>query len=446
MRAAHPSRRTRAQRARRIGTTFGRIYLGIRARRFLARRLNPPDMPERWRRFHRRSAGQIYEAAIELQGLILKGCQFLGARADVLPREYVEVLAKLQDRVPPRPFPVVRASVERELGADLGQIFASFEPTPIASASLAQVHEARLHGGERVAVKVQYPEIESLVRSDLANLRTLFRAVGVLEGDFDLMPLVDELATLVPRELNFVQEGHNAETIGRQFKDRDDVAVPRIHWEFTTRRVLVMEFIEGIKITDLAALRRAGLDPAQVSQLLVEAYCEQILRHGFFHADPHPGNLLVQRRDDGGPRLVFVDFGLAKELPPSFRQGAIEFAAALLRGEPAAMAEALVALGFETRDGRPESLVEIAAFVLETAQRLRHGVRPDASGRVFREIPDLIRENPIVRVPTHLVLLGRVLGLLSGVNRSLEVRIDLARTIFPYVMGVTPRPAGPSGS
>jgi len=447
MPAGRPTARARAYRARRIGTTFGRIYLGIRARRFLARRVNPPDMPERWRRFHRHSAGLIYEAAVELQGLILKGCQFLGARADVLPREYVEILSRLQDRVPPRPFPVVRASVERELGADLEQIFASFETSPIASASLAQVHAARLHSGERVAVKVQYPEIESLVRSDLANLRTLFRAVGLLEGDFDLMPLVDELATHVPRELNFVQEAHNAETVGRHFKDRDDVAVPRIHWEFTTRRVLVMEYIDGIKITDLAALRRAGLDPAQVSQLLVEAYCEQILRHGFFHADPHPGNLLVQRRESGGPRLVFVDFGLAKELPPSFRQGAVEFAAALLRGEPAAMAEALVALGFETRDGRPESLVEIAGFVLEAAQRFRHGVRLEpASGRVFREIPDLIRENPIVRVPSHLVLLGRVLGLLSGVNRSLDARVDLARTIFPYVMGVTPRPGGPSGS
>jgi len=442
-----PSVRARAYRARRIGTTFGRIYLGLRARRFLARRLDPPDMPARWRRFHRQSAERIYDAAVELQGLILKGCQLLGARADVLPREYVEVLSRLQDRVPPRPFAVVRECVERELGAELGQIFASFEPTPIASASLAQVHAAELHGGERVAVKVQYPEIERLVRGDLANLRTLFRAVGLLEGDFDLLPLVDELATQVPRELNFVQEAHNAEAIGRHFKDRDDVGVPRIHWEFTTRRVLVMERVDGIKITDLAALRAAGLDPSRVSQLLVEAYCEQILRHGFFHADPHPGNLLVQPGSAGGPRLVFLDFGLAKELPAKFRQGAVEFAAALLRGDPAAMAEALVSLGFETRDGRPESLAPIAAFLLEAAQRFRHGVRlEEPAGRLFREIPDRIRENPIVRVPSHLVLVGRVLGLLSGVNRSLEARVDLARTIFPYVMGVAPRPGAPAGS
>jgi len=428
----------RAYRARRIGLTFGRVYLGIRTHRFLARRLRPHDMPERWRRFHRQSAQTIYDAAIELQGLILKGCQFLGSRADVLPREYVEVLARLQDRVPPRPFPVVKATVERELGAELDQVFRSFERVPVASASLAQVHAAELRSGERVAVKVQYPEIASLVRSDLANVRTLFRAVGLLESDFDLMPLVDELAVQMPRELNFVNEGHNAEAIGRRFKDRDDVAVPRIHWEFTTRRVLVMEYMDGIKITDLAGLRAAGLDPALVSRLLVEAYCEQVLHHGFFHADPHPGNLLVQRRASGEPRLVFLDFGLAKELPENFRQGAVDFAAALLRGEPEAMAEALLALGFETRDGRPEALREIADFVLEIARRFRSGVRREADfgERLGRGIPDRIRENPIVRVPTHLVLLGRVLGLLSGVNRSLDARIDLARAIFPHVMGL----------
>jgi len=428
----------RIARARRIGTTFGRIYLGIRARRLLARRLRPPDMSERWLRFHRESAHALYDAAIDLQGLILKGCQFLGTRADVLPRAYVEVLSQLQDRVPPRPFPVVREVVERELGAPLAQLFRSFEPVPVAAASLAQVHAAELPTGERVAVKVQYPEIGRLVRSDLASLRLLFRAAGLVERDFDLLPLVDELASLVPRELNFVHEGHNAEAIGRQFKDRDDVAVPRIHWELTTRRVLVMEFIEGIKLTDLAGLRAAGIEPALVSQLLVEAYCEQVLAHGFFHADPHPGNLLVQRRDGGGPRLVLLDFGLAKQLPPRFRQGAVAFAAAMLRGDPPAMAEALLELGFETRDGRPESLGEIAVFVLELAQRFRHGVRlePETIARMGREIPDRIRENPIVRMPTHLVLLGRVIGLLSGVNRTLGARVDLARTILPWVMGV----------
>jgi predicted unusual protein kinase regulating ubiquinone biosynthesis (AarF/ABC1/UbiB family) len=429
--------RRRLYRARRIGTTFGRVYLGIRANRFVARRLRPPDMEQRWREFHGTSARSVYEVAIELQGLILKGCQFLGTRADVLPQEYVETLSALQDRVPPRPFSVIRSCVERELGAELGDVFSRFSAAPIASASLAQVHEARLHSGERVAVKVQYPDIEALVRGDLKNLRALFRAVRFLERDFDVMPLIDELGTYVPRELNFVNEGRNAETIARFFKQRDDVAVPRIHWELTTRRVLVMDFIDGIKITDVERLRSEGLDPEQVARILVEAYCDQVLVHGFFHADPHPGNLLVQKTAAGTPRLVFVDFGLAKDLPPHFRETVVSFAQALLTGNVDAMADALVELGFETRDGNAESLREIAAFVLDLARRFRRGVRfeADFADRFGREVPERIRRNPIVRVPTHLVLVARVVGLLSGVNRSLGSRLDLAHAILPYAAG-----------
>lgn len=427
----------RIYRARRIGATFGRIYLGMRTQRFIARRLRPPDMEARWERFNRGSAESIYDAAIELRGLILKGCQFLGTRADVLPRAYVRTLSRLQDRVPPKPFPVVRGSVERELGGTLEDVFARFSPQPIASASLAQVHEAELRTGERVAVKVQYPEIESLVRGDLANLRVLFRAVDYLERDFELLPLVDELGTSVPLELDFLNEAHNAETLARLFRHRDDVAVPRIHWELTTRRVLVMEFMAGIKITDVSALRAAGADPQQVAQTLVESFCEQVLRHGFFHADPHPGNILVQPREDAAPRLVLLDFGLAKELPPRFRQGVVAAAAALLQASPQALAEALFDLGFETRDGRRESLLEVARFVLEVGAHFRTQAHADRElvERLGRELPEHIRRNPIVRVPTHLVLLGRVLGLLSGVSALLESRVDLLRTALPYAMG-----------
>jgi predicted unusual protein kinase regulating ubiquinone biosynthesis (AarF/ABC1/UbiB family) len=440
---AQVSAAERFYRARRIGTTFGRIYLGIRANRFIAERLRPSDMPQRWTRFNATSAKSIYEAAIELRGLILKGCQFLGSRADVLPREYIEVLSRLQDRVPAKPFSVVKATLERELDCRLEDVFASLSREPIAAASLAQVHEARLKTGERVAVKVQYPEIEALVRSDLANLRVLFRTVDFMERDFDLMPLVDELASYVPRELNFVNEGHNAETVGRMFAGRDDVGVPRIHWQLTTRRVLVMEFIDGIKITDVKTLRAAGLDTNLVAQRLAEAYCEQILAHGFFHADPHPGNILVQRRADGTPRLVLLDFGLAKDLPPRFREGVVAFTGALVRGRAQDMAEALVDLGFETRRGGPEALSEIAAFVLAAATRLRERgfLDRDFAAELGRELSERVRANPIVRMPSHLVLVGRVLGLLSGVNRTLESRVDLLKTILPYVMGGPKRAA-----
>jgi predicted unusual protein kinase regulating ubiquinone biosynthesis (AarF/ABC1/UbiB family) len=423
----------RLYRARRIGATFGRIYLGIKANQFVAQRLRPADMHERWSRFNRESAKSIYDAAVDLRGLILKGCQFLGSRADVLPPEYVKVLSKLQDRVPHRPFSVVRRTVERELGRPLDAVFRSFSTRPIAAASLAQVHEARLLDGTRVAVKVQYPEIEALVRSDLANLRLLFRAVGVVERDLDLMPLVDELGRQVPLELDFVNEGHNAEAAADLFRTRGDVVVPAVHWEWTTRRVLVMEFVEGIKITDLDGLRRAGVDPSRVARLLVEAYCEQVLMAGFFHADPHPGNLFVQ---PDGPKLVLLDFGLTKSLPPHFREHLVELALALLRDDPAGVARAFLDLGFETRDGGTASLEEIARVFLEGAKELRTrpSTRADTVERLRRELPERIRANPIVRVPSHLVLLGRVLGLLSGVGRSLGAELDLVEILVPYVM------------
>jgi predicted unusual protein kinase regulating ubiquinone biosynthesis (AarF/ABC1/UbiB family) len=312
----------------------------------------------------------------------------------------------------------------------------------MASASLAQVHRAVTRDGRVVAVKVQYPEIAALVRSDLANLRLLFRAVARVERDFDLMPLVDELGQAVPLELDFVNEGRNAEKVSGFFAQRSDVAVPRIHWDLSSERVLVMDRMEGIKISDAEGLRAAGIDPDDVARILVEAYCEQILARGFFHADPHPGNLLVQGSGDS-LRVVFLDFGLAKELPGDFRAAVLAFAAALLRGDANAMARALVDLGFETRDGSLASLADLAAFVLHAAQQVRAQAHldPNLAERLREEIPERIRENPVVRIPSHLVLIARVLGLLSGLTRSLGTRIDLVRAVLPYVL---PRPPGPS--
>ena len=427
------SRAERVHRARRIGTTVGRVYLGIKTHQFIARRLRPPDMRTRWSRFNRASAASLYDAAVDLRGLILKGCQFLGARPDVLPDEYVQVLSSLQDRVPPRATGVVRRIVESDLGAPLEATFRRFADEPLAAASLAQVHEAELHDGRRVAVKVQYPEIAALVEGDLENLRTFFRAVEWLEGDIDLVPLIDEFGEQVARELDFVNEGRNAEAIARLLADRDDVRVPGIVWEHTTRRVLVMDYMEGIKVSDAQRLRRAGVDVERVLQILAELYCRQILTHGFFHADPHPGNVLVQPE---GPRVVLLDFGLAKELPPHFRRGIAAFTSALLREDAAALGAALADLGFETRDGTPESLAEICELFLGFARRFRE--RPPEATRAFESLrdalPRAIRENPIVRVPGHVVLLGRALSLLSGIGRSLGTRIDLVRTIVPYAL------------
>ena len=418
-------------RARRISTTFGRLYLGAKAHQFIERRLRPLDMDRRWSSFHRGSARQIHTLALDLRGLVLKGCQFIGARADVVPPEYVDVLSRLQDRVPPRSFAVVRETVEAELGRGLDEVFEAFSPKPIAAASLAQVHEARLRGGRRVAVKVQYPEIAEQVRGDLANLRALFRAVGWLERDLDLLPIMDELGAQMPRELDFEAEGRNAEAVAKRLRHRAEVAIPEIVWEHTRRRVLVMEYMDGIKVTDREGLRAAGVDPGWVTHTLVDVFAEQILAHGFFHADPHPGNLFVQPE---GPRLVLLDFGLAKELPDGFRVGVMRFVAALLRADVDAMTDALAALGFETRRASREALRDVAELILRVGIEVRErgSLDPESAARLRDEIPARVRANPLVRIPHHLVLVGRTIGLLSGVSRELGAKVDLLRVAAPW--------------
>ena len=215
--------------------------------------------------------------------------------------------------------------------------------------------------------------------------------------------------------------------------------MPAIHWDLSSERVLVMDYEPGIKLSDAPALRAAGVDLDRVAELLVSAYCEQILANGFFHADPHPGNLLVQPRPEG-PRLVFLDFGLAKQLPEDFRARVLDFVGALIRGDAQAMATAMSQLGFETRGDNAAGLLEIARFVLASAQRIREQSHLDRelAERLRAELPQRIRANPLVRVPSHLVLVGRVVGLLSGLTRSLETRADLVRAVLPYALGVTP--------
>ena len=420
----------RAKRARRIGTTVGRAWLGLRTQRWIERNLSPRDMTERWHTQHRRNAEELYAAAVELQGPILKGAQWLGARPDLLPRESIEVLSRLQDRVPARPYAVMRRVVEHELGRPLGAVFESFAKAPVASASLAQVHEARLLDGRRVAVKVQYPEIATLVHADLGSLRLVLGALARVERDFEWEPLLGELAEALPRELDFTQEGRAAERMADQLRARGDVRIPTIHWEWSTSRVLVMEYVEGIPIHDVRALRAAGVAEERVARLLLEVFAEQLLVHGFFHADPHPGNLRV---DPAGPRLVLLDFGLTKELPSDFRTAMLELAGALLLGQREQLGAALVRLGFGTHSGRADSLQAIAELLQDAALELgaRGRLAATTLARLREELPERIRRDPLIRIPHHLVLVGRALGLLSGQLAGLGADVDLAELLAP---------------
>jgi predicted unusual protein kinase regulating ubiquinone biosynthesis (AarF/ABC1/UbiB family) len=411
-----------------VGWSFLIIYLDYK-RVQRNRSLSPEEKSRRYSAVHQRSAQRLYRTAARLEGLLIKTCQFISSRADVAPPEYVSVLSRLQDNVPARPFREIEEQVRRELGRRPDEIFAAFSRAPVASASLAQVHRARSHDGHDLAVKVQYPGIDRVVETDLRNLSLLVGLLARLEPKFDFRVLMGEVARYSPRELDFELEGRSAERVARELAHRKDVRVPVVFWEHTARKVITTEFIEGIKISDIPKLLEAGIDPNRVALIMTEAYCEQILVHGFFHADPHPGNLLVEP----GPSVVFIDFGLCKDLPEEFRMNYARLTVAIMQQDDVRMVEAFRALGFKTKSDSPDSLVALGRSFFESGgPDNKPYVDADVMPEVNERLSRVLAENPVTAIPPDILMIFRVIGLMSGLQKRLESTVNMFETIGPY--------------
>ena len=435
--APDPGLLTRARRFLTVAWLAARVYVGYKAVQLWTRFISKRNKEELFRRQDLRAARAMYATAVKLEGLLIKASQFIATRADILPDEWVSTLAGLHDRVPPRPFPMIRHQIETELKQPLHTVFAEFAQSPIASASLAQVHAARLHDGRRCAVKVQYPGIEGLVRADLRNMMFILKVLAWVERDFDFQVVAREVMKYIPMELDFLHEADNARTVRANFAACDDVVVPEIYGEFTTRRVLTMELVDGIKVSDVAALERAGIDKRAVAQKLIDRFCDMILRDGFFHADPHPGNILVQP----GPRLVFLDFGLAKDFPANVREGMVRLTFAILIADRNAIIQAFQDLGFRTRDGSPETLLALAdLFLGQSLKRNKAYADKELVEQFNDELPKALRANPIVEVPGDVLLVNRVMGLLSGLGKTLDSDVNLFATLMPYAQRLMAAP------
>lgn len=428
--------RTRLGRLLPLAATVIGLWLRWRWLRIRRWRHGHETMTEATHEFHLRAARAMVRRAIRQQGLIIKTCQFLGSRADILMEEYVETLSLLHDQVPPRPWAQMRPVIERELGGRVEELFAEFNTEAVAAASLAQVYRARLHDGTDVAVKVQYPGIEEIVASDLRNIRLLADTWAKLETVIDFRPVVTEMESNAPEEVDFVHEGHAAEEIAGIFRDREDVVVPRIYWERSARRVLTMDFIDGMKITDLDALDAAGIDKHQVADTLIDLYNVMILRKGMFHADPHPGNLLVlsPTREGGPARIGLIDFGLTKRIPNEFREQVIVLTSAIISQHRDEVRRSMEGMGFRTRYEDDETYYALGEAFLGDV--LRSG-KAYADQALFADVNlrlgRVLRSNPLVQVPGDVILIARVMGLLSGIGRSLDSRTDILESLVPYL-------------
>ena len=365
-------------------------------------RLGRPAPPETWERVHDRVARGLHDLGIHLAGLFVKLCQVVGARADNFPEPFIRRLGRFHDALPPRSFGEMRAQIERELGRPLGEVFAQVDETPLAAASLAQVHKATLRDGTLVAVKVQYAEVARLARVDLACLRLVARIAGRLSRSFDLRSIIDEIAEFVGLELDFAREADATVRIRAALADDPTVRVPRVHRELTTGKLLVLEYLDGIKVTDLERLRAAGHDLGEVARRIGRLYARMIFEQGFFQGDPHPGNLLVMP----GTVIGLLDFGLAKELPPGFGPAVAELVTRGLAGDVPGAAAAARRAGFEVRDDQATALPGLVLVIL--------GDRDEQANAL-----QLIQETPITRVPSHFGLIARVMLLLNGLSHRL---------------------------
>jgi predicted unusual protein kinase regulating ubiquinone biosynthesis (AarF/ABC1/UbiB family) len=405
--------------------------------------------PERFRRMARRFRG----LAVEMGGVMIKLGQFLSARVDVLPPEVTEELAGLQDEVPPVPWEEVRGVLVEELN-DITAHFSYFEPEPLAAASLGQAHCARLapetterHQPDSVIVKVQRPNIESIVSTDLSALRVVARwamRYGPIRRRADVPALLDEFSATMWEELDYVSEAGNAERFAEIFSDRPQVRIPAVYRQHSTRRVLVLEDVTGIKITDVAGLEEAGIDHKQVALNLLDAYFYQIFMIGFFHADPHPGNLFVRPvprgfmswDGEGRPfQIAFVDFGMVGRIQDLTGDHLRKLLVSVTQRDARGLTEAYDSLGFLLPGSDLDRIAEAQEAVLDHlwGRNLLELSQPDPEEmqELTREFRDVLYEFPF-QVPQDFIFLGRALGMLSGLASQLNPEINPWQLVEEY--------------
>lgn len=382
-----------------------------------------------WRRLQAPRAQRLRLALEALGPIFVKFGQVLSTRRDLLPQDLADELAKLQDRVPPFPADVAVAVIEKQLHRPIGELFACFEREPVASASVAQVHYAELHNGRRVAVKVLRPDILPVIESDLALLRILAVWVEKLFADGRrLRPreVVAEFDKYLHDELDLMFEAANASQLRRNFAGSDILLVPEVFYDYCAREVLVLEWMEGLPVSQVEALRSAGVDLPQLAKNGVEIFFTQVFQHGFFHADMHPGNIFVTPQG----QYIALDFGIVGTLSEFDKQYlAINFLAFFNR-DYLRVATAHIECGWVPADTRPEALASAVRTVCEPF--FNKPLAQISFGMVLMRLFDVSRRFN-VEIQPQLVLLQKTLLNIEGLGRQLDPELDLWQTAKPFL-------------
>jgi predicted unusual protein kinase regulating ubiquinone biosynthesis (AarF/ABC1/UbiB family) len=395
-----------------------------------------------------RLAQRFHALAVELGGLMIKVGQFMSSRLDVLPPEITKELEGLQDEVPPVPFPAVRALAEAELGLPLERVFSFIDPTPLAAASLGQVHRARLSevdaaetGLLDVVVKIQRPGIDTIVDVDLSALRRVagwLTHVRIVADRVDMPALVEEFALTSLEEIDYLHEASGAERFAENFAGDSRVSVPELVWERASRRVLTLQDVTAIKINDVDGLRAAGIDPSDVAHEFAAVMFDQLFVHGYFHADPHPGNIFVTPLPAGGDRtwkFTFVDFGMMGEVPNTLRQGLQKLLIAAASRDGKGMVDGVREVGILLPSADTAELERALTTLFARFGGMGFAELQNVDPREFRafamEFSDLVRTLP-VQLPENFLLIVRAMSLTSGMCSSLDPAFNIWDAIEPY--------------
>uniref|UniRef100_G3Q9P0 AarF domain-containing protein kinase 1 n=1 Tax=Gasterosteus aculeatus aculeatus TaxID=481459 RepID=G3Q9P0_GASAC len=386
------------------------------------------DTEEYWAlksKVHLRSAERLRDLCCANRGTFIKVGQHLGALDYLLPEEYTSTLKVLHSQAPQSSMEEIQQVIREDLGKELSELFVSFEVKPQGAASLAQVHKAVLHDGRTVAIKVQHPKVQKQSSRDIVIMEVMLKAVHWLFPNFAFMWLVEEAKKNLPLELDFLNEGHNAEKVANMLAHFSFLKVPLIHWDLSTKRILTMEFVEGGHINDRDYMKKHGINVNQISENLGKMYSEMIFVHGFVHCDPHPGNVLVRKCPRSGKtQIALLDHGLYQVLQPAFRLDYCRLWQALIKGDMSGVeryslrlgAGDLYALFACVVTSRSWTAVNAGISSVPVTRSEDVEIRNNAS-QYLPQISELLN-----RVPRQMLLLLKTNDLLRGIETTLQTR------------------------